>query len=274
MSTYLGRVTQVPPNVNWRDMEEILQAAETAEVTEVSAMPPVPPEKMNILVVDDEAMIRDLLSINLRNEGHTVETASNGEEGLQRFKEKKFDLVFTDKKMPRMDGNEFVKAIRGITPFIPVVFSSGTPNEIVAIGTARLDKPYTKEQLLKAITQAFEQAAQLSKVLLVGEDLEGLKDHLSRKFNVTLVESPDEGLERFKQENFVYVVTTHQSPVLARAMKHANPNSKIMLLSEVSVRTVARLAELSDYGYHSVMDRPALNNPETISSVILQALEA
>jgi PAS domain S-box-containing protein len=76
-------------------------------------------KKATILVIDDEESVRDLLCDILVDGGHAVEFASSGSEGLELFKQKEFDLVFTDLGMPGMSGwqvAEEVKKIRGNTP--------------------------------------------------------------------------------------------------------------------------------------------------------------
>ena len=62
-----------------------------------------------ILIVDDEENFRHMLSVILIKEGYEVETASNGEEGLQKAVASPFDQILCDIRMPRMDGLEFLK---------------------------------------------------------------------------------------------------------------------------------------------------------------------
>ena len=73
-----------------------------------------------ILLVEDDPSIREVTAIGLRNAGFTVETASDGREGLDRFEHEPFDLVLLDVMLPRMDGLEVCRAIRR-TSTIPVV---------------------------------------------------------------------------------------------------------------------------------------------------------
>lgn len=73
-----------------------------------------------ILLVEDDPSIREVTAIGLRNAGFTVETASDGREGLDRFEREPFDLVLLDVMLPRMDGLEVARAIRR-TSTIPVV---------------------------------------------------------------------------------------------------------------------------------------------------------
>jgi len=78
-----------------------------------------------ILVVDDEAVIRDLLKRTLLREGFEVVTASDGEEGLKRLAAGKIDVLITDIVMPNMDGRELLQQVNKDYPHIPVIFITG-----------------------------------------------------------------------------------------------------------------------------------------------------
>ena len=65
-----------------------------------------------ILVIDDERAIRNTLKEILEFEGYTVETAENGRVGLDMALATKYDLIYTDIKMPEMDGMEVLQAYR------------------------------------------------------------------------------------------------------------------------------------------------------------------
>lgn len=75
---------------------------------------------MNILVVDDEKLIRSVIKDYLENEGLEIYEAENGLEGIKVFKEEKIDLIILDIMMPKMDGYEALKELRklGETPII------------------------------------------------------------------------------------------------------------------------------------------------------------
>ena len=87
--------------------------------------------KLSVLVVDDEPDKQLLLAFALRNEGYEVHTASDGVEGLAAVEEHQPDLIVTDVMMPRMDGYEMIRRVRGNpqTKFIPVIIQSAARNE-------------------------------------------------------------------------------------------------------------------------------------------------
>ena len=81
-----------------------------------------------ILVIDDEKGILQLIYQALTRFGHKVETAVNGQEGIEKFDGGTFDIVITDIRMPGIDGNGVVKHIRNSNrQFIPVIAISATP---------------------------------------------------------------------------------------------------------------------------------------------------
>ncbi len=69
-----------------------------------------------LLIIDDERGIRNTLREILADEGHEVEVAENGKQGLEMAQAKTFDLIFSDIKMPEMDGIEVLKALKEPTP--------------------------------------------------------------------------------------------------------------------------------------------------------------
>jgi len=91
-----------------------------------------------ILVVDDESSMCQYLSILLEKEGHEVVAANSGPEALRLMEEKPFDVVLTDIQMPKMDGIQLLKGIKGIDPNTPVVIMTAYASEQTAIDAVNL----------------------------------------------------------------------------------------------------------------------------------------
>ncbi len=115
----------------------------------------------NILVVDDENNIRLTIRLTLQHSGHTVQTAADGIEGLERFGNGlEWDLVLLDQRMPGMEGLEVLREIRRRDPLANVVMATafGTIDlavEAMKVGaTDFLRKPFTAETLRGAVQAA------------------------------------------------------------------------------------------------------------------------
>ena len=73
-------------------------------------------EKLNIMVVDDEMIVRESLFHWFQKSGHFVETAASGAEALERLETYPFELLFVDIKMPGMDGIELLEKVKAEYP--------------------------------------------------------------------------------------------------------------------------------------------------------------
>jgi len=117
----------------------------------------------SVLVVDDSSTFRQLLCMSLsRVEGISasdITEASDGQEALEKIKEKKFDLVLTDIRMPRMDGLELVRQVRGDIgkDELPIVIIStkGSEDEVeigLSVGAnGYLSKPISMAKLREMV---------------------------------------------------------------------------------------------------------------------------
>src|SRR6201986_2174870 len=133
----------------------------------------------DILIIDDEKAIRKTLSEILSFEGYKIDEASDGEEGLKTFKEKTFDVVLCDIKMPKLDGIEFLQKAGEINPDIPIIMISGHGNIETAVEAVKkgaydyISKPPDLNRLLITIRNAMD------KTNLVTET-KGLKRKVAR----------------------------------------------------------------------------------------------
>ena len=87
----------------------------------------------SILIIDDEKAIRKTLTEILGYEGYKIDEASDGEEGLKKFREKNYDLVLCDIKMPKLDGIEFLEKAKEINSETPIIIISGHGNIETAV---------------------------------------------------------------------------------------------------------------------------------------------
>lgn len=126
----------------------------------------VTPGGADVLVVDDEADIRDLVSGLLEDEGHAVRTASNSEEALAAIRARKPSLLVLDIWMQGggMDGLELLDLVMELDADLPVVMISGHGNIETAVSALKrgaydfLEKPFKSDRLLLVVERALEAA--------------------------------------------------------------------------------------------------------------------
>jgi PAS domain S-box-containing protein len=115
---------------------------------------------LRILLIDDEAGVREVLSAFLENDGHMVRSAEDGLAGLRLFGDEKFDLVITDKAIPGMSGDQMALEIKKLSPSTPVVllsgFNSGAEDETIPGVDVVASKPISISTLRKAIRKAMK----------------------------------------------------------------------------------------------------------------------
>jgi len=126
--------------------------------------------KKQVLVIDDDAVVGRSFNRVLSEKGYEVSTALSGEDALQTMESKDFDVVFTDIKMPGMDGLEVTERIKARCPWTPVVVITGygtQANEVRASvlgANGFVRKPLTPEMIENITLKAVNDAAPAAEV--------------------------------------------------------------------------------------------------------------
>jgi two-component system response regulator PilR (NtrC family) len=113
-----------------------------------------------ILVVDDDQGMREFLEIMLTQEGYSVSTASDAGRALSRCRKETFDLIITDLKMPKMDGIEFLREVKDLSPETMVILITAYASGETAITAMHegaydyIEKDFAIEELKKIIRNA------------------------------------------------------------------------------------------------------------------------
>jgi len=132
----------------------------------------------NILVIDDDELMRNFLTTVLRQNGYRVEEAGNGKEGLAKFKADNFDLVITDFRMPDLSGIEIMKKAReeGDTPWIVITAYGSIDNAVEAMKAGAADyltKPLrSPEELRHVVRRVLDSTEAREKIKLISEEIE------------------------------------------------------------------------------------------------------
>ena len=167
-----GKIPAVRVGRQWRfrksDIDAWLESQRTRSVRPVGAGSAGQPktaaasadERPRVLVVDDEASIRDLLSKTLALADYEVDVAPDGRAALERMRLFGYDLLITDLKMPGMDGLAVITEARRLKSDIPVIIITGFSTEASAIEAANLGvagyltKPFKVPKVLSVAAKA------------------------------------------------------------------------------------------------------------------------
>ncbi len=120
-----------------------------------------------ILIVEDEATVRDTLALNLNAEGYEVVTAADGEAGLAEAREKEFDLIVLDVMLPKLDGLSLCRLIRkdSTMPILMLTARGTEVDKIVGLESGADDyivKPFGLGEFLARVRAALRRAATAS----------------------------------------------------------------------------------------------------------------
>jgi len=112
-----------------------------------------------VLSVDDSGSIRQMVAFTLKSAGYNVVEAVDGQDGLDKAKQKTVDLVLTDQNMPRMDGLTLIKSLRAMpayrsVPILMLTTESGDTMKMqgkAAGATGWIVKPFDPQKLLEVV---------------------------------------------------------------------------------------------------------------------------
>jgi len=163
-----GKIPAVRVGRQWRfrkrDIDAWLDSQRARGTTVVTGDPAKSPRpiRQRVLVVDDEASIRDLLAKTLALAEYDVDTASDAASALERLRDAgpDYGLLIADLKMPGMDGLSLIRQVKRLTPSLPIIIITGFSTESAAIEAVNLGvagyltKPFRVPQVLAAAAKA------------------------------------------------------------------------------------------------------------------------
>ena len=159
-----GKIPAVRVGRQWRfrkrDIDTWLDSQRTHSGGPAPSAPVARHGRARVLVVDDEASIRDLLSRTLALAEYEVDTAADASSALDRVRSVAYDVLVADLKIPGMDGLTLIRQVKRIRSELPVVIITGFSTESSAIEAVNLGvagyltKPFRVPQVLAAIAKA------------------------------------------------------------------------------------------------------------------------
>jgi len=111
---------------------------------------------LSVLAVDDDPLVLNNTAALLADLGHVVLTAESAAEALDILRDKRVDLVLTDHAMPQMTGAQLAAMVNARWPTVPIILATGFAElpPGTGAGLPRLAKPFTQEELARAIAEA------------------------------------------------------------------------------------------------------------------------
>jgi excisionase family DNA binding protein len=164
-----GKIPAVRVGRQWRfrkrDIDAWLDSQRSRSSSDVLPAAPATASRdsrQRVLVVDDEASIRDLLAKTLALAEYEVDTAGDGSAALDRLRERRgsYDLMIADLRMPGMDGLTLIREVKQINANLPIIIITGFSTESSAIEAVNLGvagyltKPFRVPQVLAAAAKA------------------------------------------------------------------------------------------------------------------------
>ena len=230
---------------------------------------------MNILIVDDEVAIRELVGEILEGDGHVVTLAENGEDALNKFKRSWHEIVFSDFRMPKMNGIELLSAIKDInenTQFVIMTSHASINNSIDALKLGAFDyilKPFDdldvvtnaanraisnlsgirrQQDLLNTLARQNENLEELNKEfreLAIRDGLTGLFNH--RYAEERLKEEFDRAA-RFERELSVLFIDLDHFKFFNDAHGHQAGDEVLQILSALMAKVIRKSDTLARWG--------------------------
>jgi excisionase family DNA binding protein len=159
-----GKIPAVRVGRQWRfrkrDIDAWLDSQRTQGGGTALNSTPLRNEHPRVLVVDDEASIRDLLAKTLALAEYDVDTAPDASTALARIRTAEYDLLIADLRMPGMDGLTLIRQVKKIRAELPVIIITGFSSEASAIEAVNLGvagylrKPFRVPEVLAAAAKA------------------------------------------------------------------------------------------------------------------------
>jgi len=179
--------------------------------------------KAKILVIDDEAGMRDILSFELGSRGYEVVAVEDGNKGIEKAKHEKFDIAIIDIKLPGMDGITVLENIKNINPETEVIMSTGYGTMETVIESLRkgasdyINKPFYLAEVSASVEKALEKQQlrgmvalyEISKVLFSTIKLEDLLEIIISS-TMKILKADDASLMLFDKEGKLYIALSHR----------------------------------------------------------------
>ena len=237
-------------------------------------------KKLNILLVDDDKDFAESFYEVLELHGHNVEFVYNGEEAMNKFRQKEYDITFMDVKLPGKNGVESFLEIRKLKPDAKVVMMTGYSveqllDQAVENGAwAVLHKPLNMKKIFDMI-----QKIKSAGILIVDDDvdfLESLKNVLKEKgFNVFEAHNGKEAIEKMSENNIQILILDLRLPVLDglevyTELKKAGHNVPTIIVTAYAREEKTTIDTFKSFAITGVLNKPF--DPQSLLNLLEDVL--
>lgn len=180
---------------------------------------------LRVLIIEDEARIARILTIELSHEGYVVEAAETGREGLEKATSEQWDLILLDIMLPELNGIEVLRRIRAadlVTPVIILTARATTPDIVSGLDLGANDyisKPFEIEELLARIRNAIRIRQQIEQQQTdpLHQSIELKASDLTINVKTREVSRDNHLIELTPKEfDLLFYLTSHKNEVLSR----------------------------------------------------------
>jgi len=233
------------------------------------------PDQVQILVIDDEQIMRDGCLRILSKDGWSVLTAENGKKGLEEIQghPENIDVVLLDLMMPGMSGMEVLDQVRIIDPNLPVIVITGYATVESAVEAMKkgaydfIPKPFTPDQLRIVVKRALERRSLKKEAEFLRKERErSLRDIATEKSKIkTIINCMGDGVLVCDQDGCVVLTNPAASRMLMTSETSllGNSISQCHLSSDLS-KTIEESLQAKDIGYTSVSQELSLGESQEI----------